>query len=363
MEDMILIAAANNLTSSYVPAGFDQTLKLMMDAQGKQPPGVLRGAIKWYGSKQECDLVYFKIPNRKRPFETSYSRLFFDLAVLSGGNKTCDAKTGYALGFDACLPNSCNRNDIFKIAEFVFETGNMTDGLCSVTTMEDIKVDYDYRSYIVMTIIGIILVIVSASSILDYLILPEKSPLRSEPGLILFLAFSFPRNVAEIMSGGKSGQKGQIGPIHFIRFISITWVIVCHCIMSFLSNINNYMDMMSIIDYPMTQIIINGFFSVDNFFFIGAVLVSFLFFKELERNRKMVMSVKGWIMFYLHRYLRLSPSYFMAIAFSVWVYTPWASQRVIHLTQTPVDNQCNQHFWKYVLYINNLRMEDISVSI
>ena len=98
----------------------------------------------------------------------------------------------------------------------------------------------------------------------------------------------------------------------------------------------------------------NAFFSVDNFFFIGAVLVSFIFFKELERNKKAVMSAKGWFMFYFHRIVRLSPTYYMAMAFGTWVFVPFTSQRVYRLVNGDSRDPCNDYFWRNVLYINNL---------
>jgi peptidoglycan/LPS O-acetylase OafA/YrhL len=45
---------------------------------------------------------------------------------------------------------------------------------------------------------------------------------------------------------------------------------------------------------------VNGYISVDSFFFMGGCLLTFLTFKELDR-------VKGRlnvIMFYVHRYIR-----------------------------------------------------------
>ena len=118
--------------------------------------------------------------------------------------------------------------------------------------------------------------------------------------------------------------------------------------------LDNISDFLHLIDYPFTQIVMNGFFSVDNFFFIGAVLVSFIFFKELKRNRKAVMSMKGWFMFYLHRIIRLSPAYYMAIAFISWVFTPFISERVGRLSNDNSEDPCNKYFWRNVLYINNL---------
>ena len=124
----------------------------------------------------------------------------------------------------------------------------------------------------------------------------------------------------------------------------------CHILISS-DNLNDFWD---IIHYPFTQIVMNGFFSVDNFFFIGAVLLSFLFFKELERNRKAVMSVKGWLMFYFHRIIRLSPIYYMTIAFSTWVLDPFLSERALRLSNNDLEDTCNKYFWRNVLYINNV---------
>jgi peptidoglycan/LPS O-acetylase OafA/YrhL len=48
------------------------------------------------------------------------------------------------------------------------------------------------------------------------------------------------------------------------------------------------------------QAVLNGFPSVDTFFILSGVLVSYLLLKELDKTKGRV----NWIMFYVHRYLR-----------------------------------------------------------
>ena len=83
---------------------------------GLPPPGILRGATKIYGFKQECDIVYYKVPHRSRPFETMYSGVFLDAYALTGiQNATCDSTKTLLIRYDVCLPRSCNKDDILTI--------------------------------------------------------------------------------------------------------------------------------------------------------------------------------------------------------------------------------------------------------
>ena len=68
--------------------------------------------------------------------------------------------------------------------------------------------------------------------------------------------------------------------------------------------IDNYLDFKSLLDYPMTQIVENAYFSVDSFFFIGGVLLSFMWFKAFQKDRRTLTSPISWVMFYVHRIIR-----------------------------------------------------------
>ena len=83
---------------------------------GVIPPGMLRGANKIYGFKQECDIIRYEFPQQSRPFETMYSGVFLDAYALAGVQPlTCDPTNTSFVRFDVCFPKSCNGNDILTI--------------------------------------------------------------------------------------------------------------------------------------------------------------------------------------------------------------------------------------------------------
>ena len=130
LEDIWYLYRALNDSSS-VPLGFlhvvDMSKSLLIryyaktitvnDAMGVQPPGMLRGASKVFGFKQECDIIHYQVPQRMRPFETIYSRAYIDSLVLEGNNKTCDPSNTLIIGFDICFPKSCLNRDLLEIAK------------------------------------------------------------------------------------------------------------------------------------------------------------------------------------------------------------------------------------------------------
>ena len=93
------------------------------------------------------------------------------------------------------------------------------------------------------------------------------------------------------------------------------------------------------------QALLNAFVSVDTFFLMSGLLVSYLLLRELERN-------KGRFnigLFYLHRYIRLTAVYAFILAFvaSLIFYTGtgpnWYSVGV-------ASNACRMAWWRQFLY-------------
>ena len=86
----------------------------------------------------------------------------------------------------------------------------------------------------------------------------------------------------------------------------------------------------------------NGLYSVDTFFFIGAVLTSYLTLKQLDKANG--ASVKCGIMFYVHRYIRLSGVYSIIIALHATLLKFAASGPQSHLVTALVD-KCEKGWW------------------
>ena len=110
-----------------------------------------------------------------------------------------------------------------------------------------------YLNSLFRSIFFIVIILAFLSAIVDYFIIPENSVMRLgkfrksfplhlltflDTRIQLFFAFSFYRNVKEIISVGKSNRQGQIELINFIRFYSIVVVIISHVFVIAMINIS-----------------------------------------------------------------------------------------------------------------------------
>lgn len=148
----------------------------------------------------------------------------------------------------------------------------------------------------------------------------------------------------------------------------------------------NPLDILVLTEDVTTEFIINAFFSVDSFFFVGGLLLTFLWwvaatliansncdyimvaplpvrgqnevsffrFKNFNRNPKQTNSPKAWAMFYVHRFLRcgliknkvhfyilrLSPPYFMMVLFFTFVFKQFYRNSPVNITLENQSDSC-----------------------
>ena len=95
--------------------------------------------------------------------------------------------------------------------------------------------------------------------------------------------------------------------------------------------------------------------AVDTFLVLSGLLVTYNFFKQVAKNPKMVKEPHSWLMMYVHRYLRLTPSYILFIGFLLAVVPLLSGIVTFH---KDVDGSllepCREHWWKNLFYVNNL---------
>ena len=91
--------------------------------------------------------------------------------------------------------------------------------------------------------------------------------------------------------------------------------------------------------------VVNSFFSVDTFFFMSGILISYMTFPELEKKRFSLS------MFYIHRYIRLTMPLAFAIAFTA-AFPRFMSFGPIFNVSHDSEN-CREYGWRNILYINN----------
>jgi hypothetical protein len=108
--------------------------------------------------------------------------------------------------------------------------------VCSVTRLRDNPIPLDYRSYIVMGVMGAIFALCLTASLYDAFILPNiysDQPLSF--ALTCLRCFSSYTIIGEIMSTKMSKKPGQIPQLNCMRFFAMCFVIYGHTSMSYLS--------------------------------------------------------------------------------------------------------------------------------
>ena len=144
------------------------------------------------------------------------------------------------------------------------------------------------------------------------IVIPEKNKVRSEgqkDSLILLLqAFSVKRNLPKIFNITGSSE-GDLSCLHGIRFLSMTWVILGHTFYFSLPYVDNPVWALNTIQNSWTmEAVEQGLFSVDSFFFLSGLLVSYIFLKR-RSSKYQLTSPLTWVKVILHRYVRLLPPY------------------------------------------------------
>ncbi|XP_034948317.1 O-acyltransferase like protein-like [Chelonus insularis] len=176
----------------------------------------------------------------------------------------------------------------------------------------------------------------------------------------LLLSFSVRENMKTICD--PSVGRDTISTIHGLRAISMAWVILGHtCIVIFKYSDN--MEYRKIVEKNfLFQTITNGVFSVDTFFFMGGLLVAFLFFRTNAMGdlNKLTQGTDGFVAgllkfigLLLYRFCRLTTPY-MFILGVVQVTMKWFHANSVFEPPTADHENCPNYWWRNLLYINTL---------
>ncbi|XP_071839750.1 O-acyltransferase like protein-like [Apostichopus japonicus] len=154
----------------------------------------------------------------------------------------------------------------------------------------------------------------------------------------------------KILSAKKSAS--SLACLNGIRVLSMFWIIWGHCnnfiIYQRLDNLKYLVE--DVVNRYWFNSTLFASYSVDTFFVLSGLLVTYLTLKELQaRNGKM-----NWPLYYIHRFWRLTPAYMMTIAFftslKVHIGTGADKVEIAGYESEP----CREYWWTNLLYINNL---------
>lgn len=328
-----------------------------IDAFGRIPSGLLTMNTLWQGSWEECLSV---VSPQEASYETQFcwQKLATPITLLASGESTFTPEICLSQSISSwstCMPKSCTDEDITALFQSLNPTTSnnslylFCDNECRPTGPPKKKAGF----WVMIIILGVTGVVMIASTLFDYLTdYPDGryKKLRSGTGMLCFLAFSMYTNGSQILSVEK--RPGQIECLHCIRVFSMTWVTIGHVYMQYLYS-DDLLQLMHENQNFLTLAFTNAFFSVDTFLFVGGLLLTFLFIKDIDRRPSNLKSGPYWILYYLHRILRLSPPYWLWLGFTIVFFdflTPGPTKMSI-ITSTM---GCHKSWWRNILYINNL---------
>ncbi|CAI2350117.1 unnamed protein product [Caenorhabditis sp. 36 PRJEB53466] len=344
------------------------------DSFGKIPPNLLGFNKVWMGEYDEC----LEVDN---PTDSAYrtqfcwahlnlpiGRLMSKSDAVKTMSTTCGPGSMTDVKMSICMPASCSENDL-KLALNRFsilpipriQNESMSHELVCDVTCRPLRFEPDTLFWVATVLLGTIVLFCVFATIADYYHEGYRDEKHNNPGnkLKYFLAFSMLANGRSLMRVSKNAN--NLKGVECIRFLSFTWVVSGH-IWGDWEDADNPLKVIDILKTRDYEIWINAFFSVDTFFFLSGLMLSYSFLPKLSIRK--ALSPATWLVFYLHRVLRLTPVYFTYLLFYT-TYGPMTDFGPNEIVKRQDMENCRYYGWKNLLYINNIyepRKNCLSIS-
>ncbi|XP_056011040.1 nose resistant to fluoxetine protein 6-like [Ostrea edulis] len=355
----------------------------MIDSSAKIESGVLDGNTKWLGSYDEC----FNLEVPVKHFNISSIETQFCFAHIPLKLAYIPLETDIGL----CAPKACSQRDLMElynellgIVQSVIPTSNPI--YASYVYCPE-KPEIDTRAIVAISILGVFAALILISTTYDVVkqllsrtdrssmkTVPdqsveistgEKTPLlmdekanmiKKEESILekLLLSFSAYTNGKKLLQVNQSA--GTLTALNGIRFLSISWVVLGHSYAFIMGEMSNSYSGYAMLSKRWSfQAVINALVSVDSFFALSGLLLSYLTLKEMKKGKGTFRI--NWFMFYFHRFWRLTPVYMIVLMISACLGRYFGDGPV-----WPKDgferNFCKDTWWRNLLYINNLFNDD-----
>ncbi|XP_037070378.1 nose resistant to fluoxetine protein 6-like [Pollicipes pollicipes] len=371
----------------------------MFDADGKLPDGVLGGNLNYVGNWDEClsvqasvDNVDELIPLKVSQFQGKHCRPQFHLPPKAAGNQ--DSRFGHhanemarmvglepilppliqlsgqstvmppSASIGLCIPSSCSAEDL-RLSLQQRMPSLQVDLLETDCHVEGETTKFSAADIVMLCIICVTGLLMAVGTFIDVikdsanepdanLSVPVDRMFRGKmPTTVqkVLLAFSVWTNGRKILDTSSSSD--TLGCLHGMRFLSMTWVILGHQYIFGLFSVPwvNQFSAFNVLNSVAFAAVDNATVSVDSFFFLSGLLVAYVFMRNMEKTKGKF----NIIMYYVHRYIRLTPVLAMTIGFVATLY--------VHLGDGPFWGKntvfgnpyiCSKYWWKNLAYINNV---------
>ncbi|GLV35422.1 uncharacterized protein CBL_01428 [Carabus blaptoides fortunei] len=348
-----------------------------LDSSAKLPSGFMSGNLVDMGAFDQClaidqtaqDIRYrgryclIKIPlptdlmmarsaaGPRTQLEDSENRA---MAITADGTGTM----GILLGW--CIPDKCPLENITaaikKMINLAVVIGKLPPQLKNITfdrflggfcqSQEDMERESStWSSADLGTVgfLGAIGCIMVLSTVYDLII----RYLQQKPAHIILVAFSVRTNGEKLLA--VSHNPDQLPCLHGIRFISMMWIIYGHRFtVTFMEALVNSAALQTMKQNVENMYVVAGPVSVDTFFFLSGLLVAYGFF--LAKSKGVKFNI---IMYWLHRYIRLTPALAVVILVHSTILNRLGSGPFWPFTVTVLKDTCAKNWWQPLIYIQN----------
>ena len=346
----------------------------LLDATGKPGAGILTENWVLDGAYDEC-------------FNYTYTSFCYASKIGIIHNSTTPSLLDL-LSFTAglCVPQNCSAQDI---ANLVNLTGTIETELADVKCADTKTPGYSVGAIVMMVICGIFVMLVLVGTLVHRAVeyfpgfvaslkptpppnmvsinnADEKAPLLAPSSMQMedkkkkervspldfITAFSLYKTVPTLLATKQA--PGVITSLNGLRVISMFYVILGHTyfwIFTFTSaRVDNFPALIDVAKRFSFQPVLSAFFAVDSFFFLSGVLVAYLTLRQMKRSKGRFRFPA--LSYYLHRYLRLTPTYAFVLFFA-WFVTVHLSYGPIISLHPGFEANCEKYWWTNFLYINN----------
>ncbi|XP_003394317.1 nose resistant to fluoxetine protein 6 [Bombus terrestris] len=387
----------------------------VMDSSGVPPRGFLHGNNFWLGDEKSCYILsenttlplsektrknnsIYRNPNEEfPPFRLRFfiGRMWHNSTVQY--HIETEKENMITLGL--CLPASCSKRDVATMLDKVIRDETLLIGKLfsigfSLIEVTDLVNDHRWLlSAKMISIMGFLLSLVAiaiAATIYDCFVYRRANERRKKEFLTFennntnelkneteekcdtdheepvlseskqqsrifqcLLCFSLSSNIQQIFNREKSEDNTRI--FHSLKFLGMVWIITAHSVFYSLHTISNKIVLYTITDTVPAQILSNATYSVDTYFFISGFLLTYIFLKEREKDKRIppiTARASQFIKMLVKRYIRITPAYFIVILVAILNFS-WHDRVSFVLPIEHVSSKCSKYWWTNILYINN----------
>ncbi|XP_011495596.1 PREDICTED: nose resistant to fluoxetine protein 6-like [Ceratosolen solmsi marchali] len=311
----------------------------MLDASSKIPSGILQGNIIDLGTFDECIASQGQFHNVE--FHGRYCMYTFGIANIT----TIQLHPKLSI----CVPSSCTEDDIKnfinntinsieKLKDFQVSVKSVT---CSAINQKIWNLELIAYTSVFVVFVGFLII----STICDIFHSISYDGKSNSSLLRHLTSFSLRRSIHGIFS--TNIKEGNLSIIYGIRFLSMAWVIIGH---TFLTNtgtaVVNMIDVSKLLITWEYIYVYTAPFAVDTFFALSGLLMTYMFLKQIRKQKTFNIP-----MYYLHRYLRLTPAIIATLVIATIFVPKLASGPHWQIASGSV---CRKNWWYFLFYIQNL---------